>query len=578
MQLRYYQENAINYTFDWLQNNEGNPLVVLPTGTGKSLVVAKVGEIVTQHQDARVLCAIHTEELVEQNYLEFCEIMPFMDTGVYCAGLKRKEKDSRVVFGSIQSMYKKAYQIGRIDVLIVDEAHTISRNDETRWGQFIGDLLTINPDMRVIGLTATPYRLDSGNLIGENTLFTAISYEYPLLDAIRDGYLCEVVPKGMAAKFDLSGVGKRGGEYVQSELENAVNVDAVTVAALDEVEQFGVGRRSWLIFASGTKHAHAIHAELQRRGYKGAVIDKDTPKDERREAIRTFKNYELRYLVNFKVLTTGFNHKGVDLIVDMNPTQSAGLHVQKVGRGTRPLYADGMPMDTPQQRIDAIAASQKPNCLLLDFAGNCETHGALDKIKGKDKEQTEGGGIPPMKECPQCATIVYAGVRVCNGYKLDNTLCLYKFPENAPDIRSFAANIPVLSTQEIIEEWTVDAVSYKLHQKKDKPLPTMQVTYTCNAGTARVREWICFEHTGRARQKAVEWWVKRCHIEGFPCPVNVQEAVELVSGDDSFGKPSRLIVSVSGKFPELRDCIFETKDEQLPLGNQSESYIGEIPF
>lgn len=560
MELRSYQQEAIDQTFAWLQNNEGNPLIVLPTGTGKSLVVADICRIATQYPDSRIICASHVAELVEQNYLEFIGLMPFAPAGIYSAGLNRREKEARILFCSIQSVFKKAYKLQRCDILLIDEAHTISRKGQSMWGKFIADLLVINPDMRVIGLTATPYRLDSGNLIGgEDAMFHAISYEYSILEAIQKGYLAEVVPKGVETKLDVSEVKKRGGEFIAGELQSAVNVDSITQAALTEVEAYGQNRRSWLIFACGVDHAENIHKELAARGYVGGVVTGETNKDERRQLIEGFKNYSLRYLVNNLVLTTGFNHKGVDLIADLNPTESAGLHVQKIGRGTR--TADG-----------------KTNCLLLDFAGNVARHGPIDRIKGRDFKEKDGLGVPPMKECPKCGTIQFAGVRVCGGFHLDGKPCGHEFPKPEINIKSLSDNLPVLSTQKIYEQWDVTSVSYSVHRKEGKPLPTMRVTYMC--GLRKISEWITFEHGGKARERACVWWNERCPID-YPAPRSVQEAVDLLSVDASFKKPSQVEVETSGKWPELIRCIFgqaPQPDEQLPSGSPFELLEDEIPF
>lgn len=551
--LRHYQEKAINNTFEWLQNAEGNPLIVLPTGTGKSLVIAEICRIAMEWPDSRVIIATHSQELVEQNYLEFDALCPMSPAGIYSSGLKRKEKHARILFCGIQSVYKEAFKLQKCDMLLIDEAHTISRKGESMWGQFINDLLTINPDMRIIGLTATPFRLDSGHLIGgEGAIFHDISYEYNILDAVREGYLCEVVPKSMATKLDVSQVKTRGGEFIAEQLDKAVNIDAITKAALNEVESYGADRRSWLIFGCGVKHAEAIHEELKGRGYKGAFITGNTGKEERAESIRLFKEYKYRYLVNNMVLTTGFNHKGVDLIADLAPTGSAGLHVQKIGRGTR-------------------TEDNKKNCVLLDFAENVRRHGAIDKIKGKSYKEKDGLGVPPMKDCPECDAIIYAGMRVC-------PYCSFKFPPPELNIKSLSDNLAIFSHQEVDEEWIVDSVTYSVHKNPNKEFPVMKVTYQC--GLERFFEWICFEHSGFAREKAVTWFLERSPVKMNP-PKNVQEMVDILSVDKSFKKPTKIWVTKKGKFWNVTRCSFEElpEVEQEPLQDwQHESIDFQIPI
>lgn len=494
MELRKYQREAIDALYSYWDANTGNPLIVLPTGTGKSLVIAKFIEGATRAwPETRILICTHVKELVGQNYNEFMLLMPFSDTGIYSAGLGRKDKQNQILFCGIQSVYKKAYELQRCDILFIDESHTIPPEGEGMWLSFIADLKTINPSMKVIGLTATDYRLDSGNLTG-NGIFHDVCYRYDVLRALEEGYLCPVIPKNMVTQYDVSQVGKRGGEYIAGELERAVNIDALTISAINEIEVYGAERKSWLIFASGNKHAAAIHAELQLRGYSGACVTQDTERAVRDRAVIDIKSGAIRYIVNNKIFTTGFNAPNIDLIADLGPTQSAGLHVQKVGRGMRNWPG-------------------KVNCLLLDFARNVFRHGPIDRIKGRDK-RGGGDGDAPVKVCEECHCVCFAGCRVCPD-------CGAEFPESELKIDAVSVSAPIVSTQ-IEPEWhDVLVTSYGFHQKAGGK-PVMRVTHSTMNG--KFMEWICFEHTGFAREKACAWHKLRS-ME--PVPNNVMDALGL---------------------------------------------------
>jgi DNA repair protein RadD len=230
LQLRDYQSESVEAVFDYWSNEPGNPLVDLATGTGKSLVMAElIRRIIDGWPDMRVLVATHVAELIEQDYQELLAIWPFAPAGIYSAGLGRRDAHQQIIFAGIQTVHNKAARIGHIDVLMIDEAHLVPANAETMYGRFIAALRTINPDMKVLGLTATPFRLDSGRLDeGDDRLFDKVVYEYGIGQGIAEGFLAPLSSKPTATAFDLSGVGRQGGDYKQGALQAAVDTDDVT--------------------------------------------------------------------------------------------------------------------------------------------------------------------------------------------------------------------------------------------------------------------------------------------------------------------------------------------------------------
>ncbi len=565
MQLRYYQRDAVDSVFKYLSMNEtGNPLVVLPTGTGKSYCIATlIEETLRDWPQGRVLNIVHVRELISQNYAEFVNIVPMSDVGVYSAGLNRKDSNARILFGGIQSIYDKAYEIQRCDLLIADECHLIPQRGSGMWRTFIGEMAKINPQMRIVGFTATDYRLDSGLLTtGDNKIFHDVCYEYGLLDAIKDGYLCPIIPSNMATRFDLSNVGTRAGEWKQDDLEKAINIDATTRKAIDEIEAYGQDRKSWLIFACGNKHAEAIHLELKRRGYDGACVTDKTKKGDRDAAVANIRNGSIRYLVNNVIFTTGFNAPNIDLIADLAPTKSPGRHVQKAGRGTRCIGSN----------IEESIANGKKDCILLDFAKNVDYHGPLDKIRGRDKTKGEGAGDAPMKVCPECHQVCFAGLRKCFA-------CGYEFPSEGPDIRSHGGDNAVLSTQIEPEWYNVNEMYLNRHAKEGKT-PSMRVDYY-DFAKGKVSEWICLEHKGYARQKAEKW--HRARLHETPVPNDIDGALGL-----PYPKPSKILVKWEGKYARVIDYDFRVLDEGkgVFIGEDKQEYIKyedddeyyEIPF
>lgn len=546
LSLRPYQTEAIAGIYDWFEQREDNPLIVLPTGAGKSLVIAHfVRGAIEAWTDTRFLVLTHVAELIEQNYAELVGLWPWAPAGIYSAGLRRRDMGKQILFGGIQSLADRAYELPRIDIVLVDECHLIPRKSNTRYMTFLAALKTINPLVKIVGLTATPYRLDSGRLDdGDEPMFGGIAYEKPLAELIAEGYLSSLISKQTAARMDVTGVGTAGGEFVAGQLERAVDVDWLTKACIDEVMDYGADRVSWLLFGAGAAHAEHIAAEVSARGISCAAITKDTPRAQRKELITAHRERRLRALASMNVLTTGFNNRAVDLIAMMRPTKSAGLYVQIAGRGTRLSPETG-----------------KRDCLVLDFAGNVSRHGPVDKITPKSPPK-KGAGDAPVKECPECQSIIHASLRNCPD-------CGYEFPPPELKLDVAGTSGPILSTEIIPPEWVkVTRVSYARHEKHGSQPgspATLQVDYQC--GVARHREWLCFEHTGVPRKRAMDWWFKRGG--GMDVPATVERALLAAP---NLKAPSEIAIKREGKYFRVVDYRFTA--EQPPVNAPTTPWSG----
>lgn len=524
MQLRPYQREALDALVAYWQDGPGHALIDLPTGTGKSVVIAEIVKMVLAHPEAKVAVVTHVRELVQQNHDEFVGMYPehAVDTGINAASLKRRDFNKRVTFCSIQSIYKDAFKFEKFDIIIVDEAHLMPRNDQTMYRSFMRDVLTANPEARLVGLTATPYRLDSGSLTeGDGKLFDKVVYTYNVGTAIEQGYLSPVTTKATKTHFDLKNVSIRGGEFVAGELEKAVDKEDVNRAAVAEILHHGAERKSWIIFCTGVSHANHIAELIREAGHTVGVILGDTPSDERTRLVADFKAGKIRCLCGVAVLTTGFNAPSVDLIAMLRPTQSAGLYVQIVGRGTR-------------------LAAGKANCLVLDFAQNIERHGPIDAIRVKDKSR-KGEGEAPVKCCPECESYVHASVRLCPD-------CGFEFPKPEPKIVTTFSRAAILKKDVEAAQPTsgwmrVTNMTFSRHKKAGSP-DSVKVTYAC--GFEVVSQWVCIEHSGPARAMAAQWWVKNSGGK-FP-PSTVAEALER---KHEIRTDIEIHVRKGGKYPEV---------------------------
>jgi DNA repair protein RadD len=561
---RYYQSAANTAVWHYLPNNDGNPLIVLPTGAGKSLVIAMLIEQARKF-NGRVIVLQHRKELIEQNAAELRELMPGISVGIYSAGLKSRQTEHDVLLAGIQSIYRKALDIGDRHLVIIDEAHLVSENDETMYGQFLRELKLNNPRMRVTGLTATPFRTGEGPLCGRSRLFQRIVYEAQTGRLIEEGFLCPITNKPADAEVNTEGIKLRGGEFIESEMQ-AVFVDNVDAACLETIEKCR-DRKSILIFASGVRHAEDVAAFIEKTtGDRVGLVTGDTLAIERAGLLAAFKFQELRWLVNCDVLTTGFNAKCVDAIAIMRATMSPGLFCQMVGRGLR-LHPS------------------KVNTLILDFGENIKRHGSIDDANfGRASEAKRGQAARAAmngrgKPCPACGIDVAANTRECE--------CGYLFPVNVEGTSDGSSQ---LTGQIPPEVWTVVSCGWGKHTKRgdNEAPPTLRIDYECRLVeseggllTTKISEWVCFEHEGFARMKAIGWWQNRSAAD---VPDTVEEAVSLLNRG-ACRMSSQITTTKDGKYFRIQSCEFSDEiPDEWQEETEEESFgefsgIGEdVPF
>lgn len=562
--LRPYQQTAIDNLYQYWSDGRGdNPLIVAPTGAGKTAIIAQIVKDAMSYPGTRVLVLSHVKELLEQGANGLLRMYPEADFGFYSASIGQKRLDKPITFAGIQSVWKMAYDmVPAPDLVIVDEAHMIPKNGETRYGKFISDLKICNPKVKIVGLTATPYRLDSGMLHqGKGAIFDGICYDIPVGMLMDDGYLSTVISKGGAKKIDLTNVGKRGGEFIESELAIAASDPELVKATVKEIIEYGSDRKSWLIFASGLKHADMLRQEFEQYDIAVDVVAGEDSMKDRTKKIGDFKSGRIRALINCGVLTTGFDYPGVDLVAIVRATESTGLYIQIVGRGTRPVYANGHDIETKDGRIAAIAAGAKPNCLVLDYGDNVARHGFIDAVKPK-KSGGGGGGEAPVKECPKCHEMVFAGLRVCAS-------CGHEFPPPELNHGHKSYGGAMLSTQVETEWLDVDDVSYERWKKAGKP-DSIRVTYHC--GLTGVSEWLCPDHGGYAAER---YKARRPALVAF-----AETTDEALEESHLWRKPSRIKVRPDGKYHQIVQLDYQQRerkeDEPSKEPEQWEQYIDDF--
>lgn len=570
MELRPYQRDAVDAVWSHIARSDTNPAVVLPTGSGKTHVIAELCRDAVQKWNGRVIVLAHVKELLEQAAGKLRAVAPDLPVGVFSAGLGRRDLGYAVTVAGIQSVYQRAHDLGPLDLVIVDEAHLIPPDGEGMYRRFLADARDLCDHQRVIGLTATPYRMKTGTICGPESVLHEVCFEAGVRELIVQGYLCPLRSRAGKATADTSDIHVRGGEFVAGELEDRMDEDALVEAACAEVVAATEHRRSVLLFCSGVRHGeHVARVLRERHGDECGFVEGGTPAKERDALIARFKAGDLKYLANVNVLTTGFDAPNVDCVAMLRPTMSPGLYYQMVGRGFR--LAEG-----------------KTDCLVLDFGGNVLRHGPVDAIRLADHNGAPGEA--PAKQCPECDALIHAAYAVCPE-------CGHKFPPRQVKHTAVASDESVVSGADAParRDERVIEVSYFVHHKRSDPLakPTMRVEY--RIGFNRwVREWICLEHPegGYARRKAEQWWRQRSND---PLPGSVEEAVEWaeagavaptlrITVEKKPGDEWERIVGydLGEKPPRLESCDDLPDEPRAPAGVGAGSTFGipddEIPF
>jgi len=384
-QLRPYQQEAVHAAIRHFQKQREPGVIVLPTGAGKSLVIAELARIAK----GRVLVLAHVKELVEQNHSKYESYQ--LEAGIYSAGLERKDKNAKVIFGSIQSVARGDAELFKsFSLLIIDECHRVSMEEETQYAQVIKKLRSINPTICILGLTATPYRLGLGWIYeyhtqgvlrtSEDRFFKRCIYELSLGFMIKNRYLTPPIKiDSPVAGYDFSTLKLRSGKFSMSEVEDLLkDQKRVTPGIIANIVEMAKDRQGVMIFTSSVRHAEEIMTHLPPES--SALVVGETQSQDRDRIIQEFKNRKLKYLVNVSVLTTGFDAPHVDLIALLRPTESVSLYQQIIGRGLR--LAEG-----------------KTDCLILDYTG--VGHDIFSPEIDEDKPSEES--VPVKVRCPQCS-------------------------------------------------------------------------------------------------------------------------------------------------------------------------------
>ncbi|HHC6499075.1 TPA: DEAD/DEAH box helicase [Vibrio parahaemolyticus] len=576
--LRPYQADSVKAVIHYFRKHSTPAVIVLPTGAGKSLVIAELARLAK----GRVLVLAHVKELVEQNHAKYEGYG--LKGAIFSAGLGRKETDQQVVFASVQSVVRNLDSFkNQFSLLVIDECHRVPNDKNSSYQKVITHLRELNPGIKVLGLTATPYRLGMGWIYQyhtrgqvrteESRFFRDCIFELPIRYLLDENFLTPArMMDAPVLSYDFSQLKPANtGRYKEAEMDMVIDkAKRATPQIVEQIIQYARERKGVMIFAATVRHAQEIHGLLPEG--ETAIVIGDTPTPERDAIIQAFKNREIKYLVNVSVLTTGFDAPHVDLIAILRPTESVSLYQQIVGRGLR--LSEG-----------------KNECLVLDYAGNSYDLYQPEVGDPKPDSTSEIITIP----CPACGfnnnfwgkldsngfLLEHFGRR-CQGYFEDEDTgerehCGYRFRakycgECGAD-NDIAARIchecdatlvdPDKKLKEalnlkdalIFECTEMDLSVFKSNDGKSQ----LKVTYSGEPyqgeGHALVHEFWSL-NTKKQKQTFKDQFV-RPHLADKHRPFEEASPTRVVANQHRFRLPQFVIARKSGRFWKLRDKIFE---------------------
>src|SRR5215831_10730354 len=519
VELRPYQIDALAALDAHWHNGGGAALIGMATATGKSLVIAEIlHRAIARDPNLRALVTVHVRELVERDVEELLEIWPDAPYGICSDGLGRRDHDQQIIFGTIQTLCHDVAKLGWRDLLLIDEVQLVPRDGDGMYLTLIDAQRTLNPDLRMVGASATCFRLDSGYLDhGEGALFERTVFSYGIADGIRDGWLAPLSSKATVAKIDVTGVGRRGGEFIPGELERAANIDDVVEAAVAEMVEQGQDRRAWIGFCCGVEHAYSVRDAIRRHGISCETVVAATPSEERKAIFDAYRAGNIRCLTGVNVFSVGFNIPQVDLIALLRPTCSPGLLIQQVGRGTRKTEG-------------------KTDCRILDFAGNIRRHGPVDSIYVNGRTTANPGDVL-TKTCPECQEENLLATTTCS--------CCGHIFISEPRQPKHAASADLTSILSGEVTWLpVRHSEFRAHQKYSDPTapPTLRVDHLC--GFSAYSEYVSFQSfNSGARYYAGQWW--HAHGGRNPVPMRVADALARY---DELNRVTEIVVNRDGQW------------------------------
>ena len=556
MKLRPYQEDAVTSLINWFDSEsiDRRPLLNLPTASGKTVIFSNViKRQIETYPDARFLVLAHRQELIEQAENKIKNVWPDAPVGVLSSGLGRQEMDSQILVASRDTIASgsRLKKVGKFDYTIIDEAHNLAPDDQTRYQKIISEL-SDDYAMRVMGCTATPYRMGQGYIYGKRKdhFFYDVAYQAKIPDLIEQGYLARITSYQVADDTIIDAskakLKFKGGDYKESDLEKLAMDDRTMLAIINDWldKAFTKGRTASVFFCVSVMHATKLTNHLLDHGIKAKLLTGDTPGEERKIILEQFESGDINAICNVGVLTEGWDAPRTDCIAMLRPTKSLGLYVQMCGRGMR-LYPG------------------KDNCLLLDYGENIARHGCIDTAQ-PDQEVK----VRRPKICGECLAISPPHAKKC-------VECLTEFP-----VSMFAQYLAPIEERKVAKQ-TKAASGAVISDEKPGQKAKEENVVSVNASLATSKNGndycrvffqiedsflprsmpLMFEHP-RMNGLAKNYWCRIVNTKQWGVPRRSQDAVAKIN-DGAMDHVKSLSVKKEGKYFNVKKLVTANKEVYL---------------
>lgn len=548
---REYQDRIEELVINYLFEESGNPIVAAPGGCGKSFIMAKLTKrFLTEWPGTRVVVLAQDAKLLRQNRKELERYWPNAPCGTYSAGLKQRDTLHPVLFAGIQSAYKVGDQFGKVNIVLLDEADLMSAKDDALYGKFLEALRKTNPKLRVVGFTASPYRMGTGcltNLPLWDKIVIDLTQGDEFLWFVDNGYLSPLINKAGVKQIDVTNIGMVAGEFNEKELNEITDTEEMNTAVITECLRYGADRKHWLMFSSGVPHGYKLAKLLNSKGIPTEMLCAKDSMEHRSKVEADWHAGRVRCVVNAGLYGRGYDFKAIDFVIWARATNSVAFWLQGCVRGSR-------------------TAVGKENCLILDMASNTRRLGPINALMiPKPRRKGQAPGEAPIRECPQCFSYVPIQVKSCPD-------CGFVFPP-PKTIEKSASSAEIMvrkikDTNPVIEDFHVLGIRYKPTISKTGKY-YLRITYS--VGTASFHEALWFDHaTGPTKKFLEKWWTYRGGL--LPIPDGTDEAADRAPNELKI--PSIIRVDMNKKYKEVVGCDFD------PDAKITEDFIddSDIPF
>jgi len=580
MQLRDYQLRALDEIWSALQVKH-NILITAPCSAGKTIIFSKIIQrLIRENPAFRTLILVDREILVQQSADKLKSVAPELANhiGIVCASVSSiKRLDARVTVASRQSLIKSMGEFAPVQLIICDEAHLMSIphiGDEKKdqYGEIISILKKYNEHVRLVGCTASPYRLGKrgGYIYGDmnspdaTPYFDRVDSEITTRELLAGGFISPLV--GMAAiddtyVEDIANIAMVAGEYNMGQLSNMMCKGVHLQSAVDAWTRYAKDRKKTLVFCTNIEHAELMAQTFRDYGISSCAIHSKLPQVDQAARMAELVAGTRKVFASVAKLTTGFDVPDIDCCIMARPTKSTALYQQMIGRGQR-------------------LAPGKENCMVIDLTGCTKEFGTdMDNLTVAIPRGGEGGEAP-KKICPGnnadgsvCGQSIHASLRYC-------PYCQHEFPA-PPEMEAALGAMKEVAFNKAPEPeiYNVTYVNYQVHLSKKSGKELIKVSYE-SGSYATFNEWVCLpdHYDGYAVNKAKDWWAERTDE---PFPGTVEEFMFL---RDELIEPIQVEAIEEGRFKRVTRCIFKSEEDlydevvEDPFDTIGDYGTGELPF